>query len=121
MSSATAACDSSRGTAGGRGMRQPPWQLSRDSPRDNSRDSRRDSRRPVWEGGMRRWEASWGQCMGATDSGRAVFAGGGDGVNEAMAAAWLRPAQRERGEAGARGTGIMTVGETDGRRSGLSS
>jgi hypothetical protein len=59
--------------------------------------------------------------MGATDSGRAVFAGGGDGVNDVMAAAWLRPAQREREEAGGRGAGTMTIGEADGGHPGLPS
>jgi hypothetical protein len=47
--------------------------------------------------------------------------GGGDGESEAVAAAWLRLAKREREKGGARGAGTMTVGEADGRRSGLQS
>jgi hypothetical protein len=70
---------------------------------------------------MRRPEASWELCMGSAAEWPRGFAGGEGVMNEAMEAVWLGPPKREREGAGARGAGAMTVGETDGTRSGLPS
>jgi hypothetical protein len=113
---AAVTCSSRHAAVARQPLRQPPCMC----------DSRHVRATAAAQSGREAWvdaKRVWGSALGATAEGPSSFAGGGDAVNEAMAAAWLRfrLGRREREKAGARGAGTMAVWGTNGRRSGLPS